>query len=52
LIKKSDEEFQKLRDSKRSSRESNAHNLRVLSQLSHNKARPGNKKRLKINNVL
>ncbi|CAG8625425.1 4090_t:CDS:10, partial [Ambispora gerdemannii] len=52
LVGDTDKEFQTFRNSKRSSRVSNAHNLRVLARLQHNKARPGNKKSLKMKNVI
>ncbi|CAG8588881.1 209_t:CDS:2 [Ambispora gerdemannii] len=52
LVGNTDKEFQEFRNSKRSSRISNAHNLRVLTQLAHNKERPGDKKSLKMKNVL
>ncbi|CAI2177730.1 11452_t:CDS:10 [Funneliformis geosporum] len=52
MIKNADREFQLLRNSKRSSRYSNAHNLRVLMQLSHNQARPGDKKSMKMDKII
>ncbi|KAG9299959.1 hypothetical protein G9A89_009687 [Geosiphon pyriformis] len=52
LAGNTDKEFQTFRNSKRSSRVSNAHNLRVLARLQHNKARPGNKKSLKMKNII
>ncbi|CAJ0644471.1 4539_t:CDS:1 [Entrophospora sp. SA101] len=52
MIKDADREFQLLRNSKRSSRYSNAHNLQVLMQLSHNQAWPDDKKSMKMNKII
>ncbi|CAG8475351.1 6490_t:CDS:10, partial [Funneliformis mosseae] len=51
LVEETDKQFQASR-SKRSSRLSNSHNIRKLTTLTHNKARPGTKRDMKMAKLL
>ncbi len=51
MVRGTDQEFRSVRN-KRSARYSNAHNLRVISKINHNKPRTGNTKIVKEKKII